>query len=176
MPEQDTKWSYKTIILPTTQKKTKQIKAIRLVSSTVWMNDFKQYFLTRLSNVLMNIWQNSKDIPVSCPNMIKFNNNDMHGVDIMDQKTATSRLDCKCKYHVYFSMFFDLMDVSCVNSYAVYMKLGDDISLLNFKIVVAQPLVSRYSNRLFSTTRPSRRKSHEPSMTREIPNRMPEFQ
>ena len=108
--------------------------------------------------------------------MIRFNNNDVHGVDIMDQKAAAYRLDSKFKYHFYFSMFFDLMDVSYVNSYIVYMKLGDDISLLNFKIVVAQPLVSRYSNRLFSTTRPSRRKSHEPSMTREIPNRMPEFQ
>ena len=110
--------------------------------------------------------------------MIRFNNNDVHGVDIMDQKAAAYRLDSKFKYHFYFSMFFDLMDVSYVNSYIVYMKLGDDISLLNFKIVVAQALIGRYSNRnrLFSTTRPSKRKSHEPSMTREIPNRMPAFQ
>ena len=43
-------------------------------------------------------------------------------------------------------MFFDLMYVTHVNSHIVYMKLGDDISLLNFKIVVAKTLIGKYSN------------------------------
>ena len=70
------------------------------------------------------------------------------------------------------------MDVTHVNSHIVYMKLGDDISLLNFKIIVAKVLIGRYSNhnRSFSTTKLSKRKSREPSMTREVPTRMPEFQ
>ena len=53
-------------------------------------------------------------------------------------------------------MFFDLMDVIYANSHIVYMKLGDNISLL--KIVVAKALIGRYSdrNRSFSTTRPSK--------------------
>ena len=34
---------------------------------------------------------------VSWPNTIKFYSNDMCGVDIMDQKTAAYRLDCKIK-------------------------------------------------------------------------------
>ena len=96
----------------------------------------------------------------------------------MDQKTTAYRLDRKSKYRFYLSMFFDLMDVTHVNSHIVYMTLGDDISLLNFKIVVAKALIGRYSNRnrSFSTTKPSKRKSYEPSMTGKVPNRMPEFQ
>ena len=65
-----------------------------------------------------------------------------------------------------------------VNSHIVYMKLVDNISLLNFKIVVAKTLVGRYSNRngSFYPTRLSKQKPHEPSMTREVPTRMLEFQ
>ena len=83
----------------------------------------------------MNIWHNAKYIPVSCPNIITFYNNGMDGVDIMDQKTPAYRLDLKSKYHFYLSMFFDLMDVTHVNSHSVYMKLGDYISLLNIKLL-----------------------------------------
>ena len=62
------------------------------------MNNFKKYFQTSLSNVLMNIWQNSKYVSVSCPNIIKFYNNGMNGVDIMDQKTAAYKLVLKSKF------------------------------------------------------------------------------
>ena len=80
------------------------------------------------------------DVPVSCS---KFCKNGMYGVDIMDKKTAAYRLDRKSKYRFYLSTFFDLMDVKHVNSHIVYMKLGDDILLLNFKIVVAKTLIGR---------------------------------
>ena len=65
----------------------------------------------------------------------------------------------KCKYRFYLNMFFDH---PCY-SHIVYMKLVDDISLLDFKIVVAKPLVGRYSNRnrSFCTTRLSKQKSHD---------------
>ena len=58
------------------------------------------------------------------------------------------------------------------------VKLVHDVSLLYSKIVLAKRLVGRYSyrNGSFSTTMLSRQKSHEPSMTREAPTRMPEFQ
>ena len=80
----------------------------------------------------------------------------MDGVDIMNQKTAAYRLDCKSKYRFYLSMFLDLMDVTQVNSHIFYMKLGNNILLLNFKIVVAKAWIGRYSNRnrSFSTARP----------------------
>ena len=63
----------------------------------------------------MNIWQNSKGIPGSCPNAFKLYNIGMDAVDIMDQKTAAYILDHKRKYHLYLSMFFDLMDLKHVN-------------------------------------------------------------
>ena len=80
----------------------------------------------------------------------------MNGVDIMNKKTAAYRLDCKSKYRFYLSMFLDLMDVTQVNSHIFYMKLGNNILLLNFKIVVAKAWIGRYSNcnRSFSTARP----------------------
>ena len=79
--------------------------------------------------------------------MIRFYNNGMDGVDIMNKKTAAYRLDSKSKYCLYLRMFFDLIDVTYVNSHIVYLKLDDDISLLNFKILVAKALIGRYSNR-----------------------------
>ena len=57
------------------------------------------------------------------------------------------------------------------------MKLSDDISLLNFKIVAEKALIGRHSNckRSFPISRPSKQKSHEPSMAREVPTHMSEF-
>ena len=45
------------------------------------MNHFKEY-------VLMNIRQNSKKFPASCPNIIKFYSNGMDDVDIIDKKNS----------------------------------------------------------------------------------------
>ena len=53
------KKSYKNVTLPTTQ-----IKAITTGQSSItWMNHFKWYFQMCLGKVLMNIRQNSKDVP-----------------------------------------------------------------------------------------------------------------
>ena len=81
----------------------------------------------------------------------------MGGVDIMDQKPAASRLSHKSKYCFYLRKFFDLIDVTHVDSHIVCMKLVDDISLLNFKIVPANILVGRYRTRKrsFLTSGPS---------------------
>ena len=66
----------------------------------------------------------------------------MDGVDIMDQKTPAYRLKRKSKYRFSLRMFLDLTDVTHANSHIAQMKLGDNISLLNFKIVVAKALIS----------------------------------
>ena len=81
-----------------------------------------------------------------CPNIIKKYNASMGGVDVIDQKTAAYRLDCKNKFRFCLMMFFDLIDIAIVNSYIVSTKLGTSISLLDFKIVVAKSLIGRYSN------------------------------
>ena len=67
----------------------------------------------------------------------------MGGVDIVDQKTTSFRLDCKSKYHFYVRVFFDLVDVGLVNIYKVYTKLDNHIPLLNFKAIVTKGLIDR---------------------------------
>ena len=58
-----------------------------------------------------------------------------------------------------------------LNSHIVYMKLLDDISLLNFKIFLAKGLVSRYSHpRLFPTIKLSKQNSHETIHDQSNPN------
>ena len=74
-------------------------------------------------------------------------NASMSGVDVIDQETAAYWLDCKSKFRFYLRMFFDLIDIAIVNSHIVYTKLGNSISLLDFKIVVAKSLIGRYNNR-----------------------------
>ena len=98
----------------------------------------------------------------------------MDCVGIMDQKTAAYRLDHKSKYRFYLIIFFDLTDVTHVNSHTVYMKLGDDISLMNLKIIVTKALTGRSSNnkRLFTT---SRLKFHELPMPEKVLTHMYEF-
>ena len=65
----------------------------------------------------------------------------MGGVDIVDQKTTSFRLDCKSKYHFYVRVFFDLVDVALVNIYKVYTKLDNHMPLLNFKAIVTKGLI-----------------------------------
>ena len=99
------------------------------------------------SNVMRQIKGSATKTPMSCPNIIKMYNSNMGGVDVIDQKTAAYHLDCKSKFRFYLRMFFDLTDIAIVNSHIMYAKLGNSISLLDFKIVVAKSLIGRYFNR-----------------------------
>ena len=72
-------------------------------------------------------------------------------------------------------MLFDLIDVALVNSHIVYTKLDNGISLLNFKIAAAKAWNGRYSNCKRSFP-PRKHKSHEPSIPREVPTHMLEYQ
>lgn len=73
-------------------------------------------------------------------------NQGMGGADLMDQESAAYRLDCKSKVRFYLRLFFDIIDVALVNSLTVYTKVGENLSLPNFKVVVANSLIGRYSN------------------------------
>ena len=80
-------------------------------------------------NVMRRTKGSTTKIPVSCSNIIKFFNNDMVGVNIMDRKTAVYRLDCKSKYLFYLGMLFDFIDVAIVkvtlfarNWYTVFVR------------------------------------------------------
>ena len=64
------------------------------------------------------------------------------GVDIMDQRTAAYRLDRKSYVRFYLRIFFDLMDIACVNSYLIYnMKHPYKLFLLDYEIFVAKNLI-----------------------------------
>ena len=74
-------------------------------------------------------------------------------------------------------MFFNVIDVALVNNHFVYMKLGNDILLLNFKTVVAEALIDRCNNRKrsFPTRRPNKRKPHKPSCPEKSQSTCPNF-
>jgi len=129
------------------------------------------------TNVSCRVKGSANKISITCPNVIKFYNKGMGGVDLMDQKTAAYRLDRKSKFRFYLRLFFDIIDVALVNSHIIYSKLGDKLSLLEYKIVIANALIGRYSNRkrAFPTCRPSKRRSLEPSVPMNVPNHLPAF-
>ena len=72
-------------------------------------------------------------------------------------------------------MFLDLIDVALVNSHIIYTVMT---SLLNYNFFLAKALIGRYSSRKksFPTSRLRKIKPHEPSMPREVPINVPEFQ
>ena len=66
----------------------------------------------------------------------------------MDQYTTAYRLDQKSSVRFYFCIFFDLMDITCVNSYLIYnMKHPNKLSLLDQKIVVTKILIQYHQGR-----------------------------
>ena len=69
---------------------------------------------------------------VPCPKAVKLYNSGIGGVDVMDQRIATYHLDRKSSVRFYLRIFFDLMDILCVNSYLIYnMKHPNKLLLLN---------------------------------------------
>ena len=83
----------------------------------------------------------------------------MDGVDLLHQKTAAYKLEHKSSDgRYYLRLFFDLMDVSVVNSHSIYKVLyPKEMELLDFKIVLANSLIGTYDIRSRNT-----RVSHVP--------------
>ena len=63
---------------------------------------------------------------VSCPAVIEQYNNQMGGVDIMDQKKTTYQFDHRSKYKYYHRVVHDLIDIAINNAYVVFLKLQHD--------------------------------------------------
>ena len=104
---------------------------------------------------------------VPCLKFVKLSNSAMGGVDPMDQRTAAYRLDRKSSVRFYLRIFFDLMDIACVNSYLIYnMKHPNKLSLLDYKIVVAKNLVQYHQGRKRAVpmSRPSKKKNQPESI------------
>ena len=79
---------------------------------------------------------------VTCPEVIKDYNSGMGGVDLLDQKTAAYKLDRKSSGgRYYLCLFFDLMDMSVVNSHLVYKGLNPLKTLDNISVTIVLFLV-----------------------------------
>ena len=75
-------------------------------------------------------------------------NKGMGGLDLIDERTAVYHLDRKSSIRFCLRIFFDLIDVGCVNSYIAYSILHPvDLTLLNFKIAVATHMIGSYISR-----------------------------
>ena len=69
-------------------------------------------------------------------------NGSQGGVDRTDQRKAAYRLDRKSSVRFYLRIFFDLMDIACVNSYLIQnMKHPNKLPLLDYKIFAAKNLI-----------------------------------
>ena len=77
----------------------------------------------------------------------------MGGVGLLDQKTAAYQLDRKSFGGRYYRrLFFDLMDISVVNSHVIYKVLYPKrVELVDFKIVLAKSLIGTYNCRSWNT-------------------------
>ena len=102
----------------------------------------------KVSTATRRVNRQSVKKPVPCPEMIKDYNSGMGGVDLLDQKTAAYKLDRKSSGGGYYlRLVFDLMDISVVNSQAIYKVLyPKGMELLDFKIVQAKSLIGTYNS------------------------------
>ena len=85
----------------------------------------------------------------------------------MDQRTAAYRLDRNSSVRFYLRIFFDLMDIPCVNSCLIYnMKHPNKLSLHDYKIAVAKNLIQYHQGlkRAVPMSRPSKRKNQPESI------------
>ena len=115
---------------------------------------------------------------VPCPKVVKLYNSRMGGVDFMDQRTAAYRMDRRSSVRFYLCIFFDLMNIACVNSYLIYnMKHPNKFYLLDYKIVVAKIVIQYHQNRkrAIPMPRPSKRKS-QPELIDNHGGHLPDYQ
>ena len=93
-------------------------------------------------------FRGGKRVQIPIPKVVKLYNSGMGGVDFMHQWTASYRLDQKSSVRFYLRLFFDLMDIACVNSYLIYyMKDPNKLPLLDYKTFAAKNLVQYHQGR-----------------------------
>ena len=103
-----------------------------------------------VSNVMRREKGKKGKIAVPCPNLVKWYNAGMGGVDLLDQRNAAHHVSRKSSGgRYYLRMFFDLMDIACVNANLVSKIIGPKaMDLLDFKQVIAKGLIGKYNCRL----------------------------
>ena len=102
-----------------------------------------------LSNVHRRKKGQKNKVPIPCPEAVKQYNAGMGGVDLMDQKCAAYHLDRKSSSgRYYLRLFFDIMDMACVNAHVIYKDLNPKgMELLDFKQVISKNMIGHYNCR-----------------------------
>ena len=104
----------------------------------------------------------SERLKVPCPAINKEYNSHMNGVNIHDQ--LKTRIDRKSRFQYYLRIFFNLMDSVVVNTHVIdKKKVNAKMSLLNFKIILSESLINRFSSQKLKIT------AKEPQLTVELP-------
>ena len=103
--------------------------------------------ITSISTMQRRLKGSSSKIHINCPNSIKLYNSKMDGIDLMDQLRSAYQLDRRLKFRFYLRLFFDLFDVTLLNSFRVYKKLENkDLILKQFKICIALKLIASFAS------------------------------
>ena len=99
------------------------------------------------STVQWRMKGSSTKIPVPCPDVIKTHNQGTGGVDLVYQKAAAYHLDSKFSIRFYLCIFFNLIDVACVNAFLVYNIMHqNDLTLLDYKTIISTCVIWWYTN------------------------------
>ena len=130
-----------------------------------------------VSSVQMREKGSATKSAIPCPTAVKLYINSMGGVD-PDQQTAAYQLNRKSSVRLYLRIFFDLLDIACVNSFLVYnMKHPKQLTLLDYQTVIAKNLVRWHQScqRAVPLSRPSKRKNTSVA-SNDHDGHLPEFQ
>lgn len=97
---------------------------------------------------------NSDKIEISCPEMIKYYNKGMGGVDLMDQKKVYYEFDRKSKCRFYMRLFFDLFEICIHNTFIIQSKLNinekTNMTSLEFRSALSTQLINGFISRKIS--------------------------
>ena len=119
-------------------------------------------------------------IAVPSPDFIKVYNQGMGGVDLVNQRTVASPLDRKSSNRFCQCMFFNLIDVACVNAFILYnMMHQNDLTLLDYKTIVSTHSIGRCTSRSRATPeqKAGRKRKHQYHFeSNNLPSHLPEFQ
>ena len=100
------------------------------------------------STVILRQKGSASKIQVPCTDVIKMYSKGLGSVELIDQRAAAYHLDRKSTIRFYLRIFFKLIDVACANSYIAYnLMLPNDLTLLEFKIIVSTFFIGRYTGR-----------------------------
>lgn len=157
------------------------------ISFIKWMDNRAVHLLTNFlspiptQKVKRKQVGSSQSLEIKCPVIVHKYNQNMGGVDLMDQKKVTYEVDRKSKIKYYLRLFFDLLDIAMNNAYIVYEKLhveieGQLLTSLEFRQVVAKAMIGSFSIRKHAlpSTSMTKKRIHNIGLKKSMPSHVME--